>query len=115
MGKILEFGKKRRKLAQAGQLQVSPEHLEDEISAVANDHSLPPAQRRWLLENLLMDMDEQLEAYKREMELAEREMEATVRASEREIEAAYREYLARLEQLTRSVQNLPRRNGRQRH
>lgn len=115
MGKVLEFRKAARKATEIEQIEQLIHEVDDDISAIANDHSLTPANRRWLLENLLMDIDDQLEEYKRELELAERKLEAVVRASEREMDAAYREYIDRVTALTHSVKNLTRRNSRRRN
>lgn len=115
MAKILEFKKiKERIQEELTHLQTSCEEVEDDISAIANDHSLTPANRRYLLENLLMDMDDKLEEYKREMDLAERKLDAIVQASEKEIEAAYSEYIDRVTNLTESVKNLAK-SRRSRH
>jgi hypothetical protein len=114
MGKVIEFKKVTQKIRELHQIQNLLEDVNDDISAIANDHSLTPANRRWLLENMLMDIDEKLEQYKRELDLAERKLEALVRSSEKEIEAAYHEYIARVTSLTESVKNLTRKNP-QRH
>ena len=55
---------------------------------------------------MLMDIDDKLESYKRELDQAERKLESLVKASEKEIEAAYGEYIARVTHLTRSVKNI---------
>ena len=113
MGKVLEFKKITRKIRELHQIQTLLEDVDDDIGAIVNDHSLTPANRRWLLENMLMDIDEKLEEYKRELDLAERKLEALVKASEREIEAAYNEYIARVTSLTHAVKNLTKKNVRQ--
>lgn len=113
MGKVIEFKKITRKIWELHQIQNLLEDVDDDISAIANDHSLTPANRRWLLENMLMDIDDKLEHYKRELDLAERKLEALVRASEQEIEAAYSEYIARVASLTESVKNVTKNPQRQ--
>jgi t-SNARE complex subunit (syntaxin) len=105
MGKVLEFKKITQKIRELHQIQTLLEDVDDDISAIVNDYSLTPANRRWLLENMLMDIDDKLEQYKHELDQAERKLESLVRASEREIEAAYHEYIARLTNLTVSVKN----------
>jgi succinate dehydrogenase flavin-adding protein (antitoxin of CptAB toxin-antitoxin module) len=109
MGKILEFKKVTQKIKELQQIQTILEDVDDDISAIVNDHSLTPSNRRYLLENMLMDIDEKLEEYKRELDKAERKLEALVRASEKEIEAAYNEYIARVTSLTHSVNNITRK------
>lgn len=123
MAKVLTFTKGGKTAASpqviAPQAQQSspdlPDHeVEDQISAITNDHSLTPANRRWLLENLLMDIDDQLEEYKREMDLAEQKLEAQVQASEREIAVAYQEYIDRMATLTAAVKQLTGNGERRR-
>lgn len=113
MGKVLEFKKITQKIRELHQIQTLLEDVDDDISAIVNDYSLTPANRRWLLENMLMDIDDKLEEYKRELDLAERKLEALVRASEKEIEAAYNEYIARVTHLTRSVKHIAKTNSQQ--
>jgi len=105
MGKVLEFRKITQKIKELHQIQALLEDVDDDISAIVNDYSLTPANRRWLLENMLMDIDDKLEQYKQELNQAERKLELLVRASEQEIEAAYNEYIARVTNLTISVKN----------
>jgi len=111
-GKILQFRKIKQKIKELNHIHPSQDELDEEIGAIVNDHSLTPANRRWLLENMLMDLDDRLEDYKRELDLAERKLEALVRASEREIEAAYSEYFDRVTQLTHCVKNLTQKHPR---
>ena len=106
MGKVLEFKKVARKIRELQQIQTLLEDVNDDISAIVNDYSLTPANRRWLLENMLMDIDDRLEQYKRELDLAERKLEALVKTSEQEIETAYKEYIARVTSLTQSVKSI---------
>ena len=110
MGKVLEFKKLSQKIKELHQIQNLLEDVDDDISAIVNDYSLTPANRRWLLENMLMDIDDKLEEYKRELDLAERKLEALVKASEKEIEAAYNEYIARVTSLTNSVKSITKKN-----
>ncbi|WP_183353591.1 hypothetical protein [Geomonas silvestris] len=111
MAKILEF--KRITARLKAELKQHPES-DDAIDRIVNDPSLPPAQRRWLLENLLMDLDEKLQEYKHELELAEKRLERVVSASQRQIEAAYAEYLDRITKLTGQVHDLTRNKGHRR-
>ena len=111
MGKVIEFKKLSQKIKELHQIQAVLEDVDDDISAIVNDFSLTPANRRWLLENMLMDIDDKLEQYKEELDQAERKLEALVRASEKEIEAAYNEYITRVKSLTRSVENLTKTNS----
>jgi hypothetical protein len=106
MGKVLEFTKIKQKDKELDQIRTFEDDANDEISAIVNDYSLTPANRRWLLENMLMNIDDKLEEYRRELELAERKLAALVKASEKEIEAAYNEYIARVTSLTDSVKNV---------
>jgi Mg2+ and Co2+ transporter CorA len=105
MGKVLEFRKITQKIKELHQIQALLEDVDDDISAIVNNYSLTPANRRWLLENMLMDIDDRLEQYKQDLNQAERKLELLVRASEKEIEAAYNEYIARVTSLTISVKN----------
>jgi predicted phage tail protein len=111
MGKILEF---RRVKQEAKLLQemledaVDAETFERDIDAIMNDYSLTPANRRWLLENMLMDIDEKLEAYKQELQKAETKLETVVSAAEREIETAYRDFDRHVRGMTKEVKQLTR-------
>lgn len=114
MAKILEF---RRVKQQPKATQVTAaysDHLEDDINAIMNDYSLTPANRRWLLENMLMDIDEQLENYRRELERAETKLATVVHAAENEIEKAYREFDAYVRGMTDAVERLTGRRQRSR-
>jgi len=113
MGKVLEFKKITQKIKELHQIQTLLEDVDDDISSIVNNYSLTPANRRWLLENMLMDIDDKLEEYKRELDLAERKLEALVKASEKEIANAYNEYIARVTRLTHSVNNITRKNSQQ--
>jgi protoporphyrinogen oxidase len=106
MAKIIEFRKVQREMKKAKETKSEADGLADDISAIINDYSLTPANRRWILENMLMDVDDQLEQYKRELEEAERKMESLVKAAEKEIEAAYGEFNAHVLGLTHSVKKL---------
>ena len=111
MGKILQFKQASKETRELQGIKVLIEDVDDDISAIVNDFSLTPANRRWLLENMLMDIDDKLEQYKHELDQAERKLEALVKASEKEIEAAYIEYISRVKNLTRSVENITKKNS----
>ena len=111
MGKVLEFKKITQKIKELHRIQTLLEDVDDDISAIVHDYSLTPANRRWLLENMLMNIDDRLGEYKRELDLAERKLEALVTASEKEIEAAYKEYVARVTSLTHSVKSLTKKSS----
>jgi transcriptional regulator with PAS, ATPase and Fis domain len=108
MAKILEF----RRVKQEKKAQQEPvlkrDHLEEDVQAIMNDYSLTPANRRWILENMLMEIDEQLEAYKKELEQAERRLERVVKSAEHEIVAAYSEFEVHVKDMTKAVDRLTR-------
>jgi septal ring factor EnvC (AmiA/AmiB activator) len=103
MGKILQFKKIAPAVQEMREIEALLAEVDDDISAIVNDFSLTPANRRWLLENMLMDIDDKLEHYKQQLHQAERRLALLVKASEQEIEAAYSEYIACVKQLTHSV------------
>jgi dGTP triphosphohydrolase len=106
MGKILQFKKVAPAEKEMRDIETLIAEVDDDISAIVNDFSLTPANRRWLLENMLMDIDDKLEHYKQELHQAERKLAILVKASEKEIEAAYSQYIACVKQLTHSVNNV---------
>lgn len=108
MAKILVFNRVARQTVKTGETKCAPAEVEDDISAVVNDYSLTPANRRWILENMLMNIDEQLEQYKKELEKAERKLDALVKAAEEDISAAYSEFHARVGGMTDAVTKLTR-------
>ncbi|HBA87675.1 MAG TPA: hypothetical protein DCZ75_06715 [Geobacter sp.] len=108
MGKVLQF-KKVTKIADKNRnTEALSEQIEDEISAVINNCSLTPSNRRWILENMLMNMDDQLEEYKKELDRAERTLNALVKSAEREIAAAYLDFDSQVRTMTRAVKKLTR-------
>lgn len=113
MAKILEFKRVARKVETPDATKVKAGDVEDDISAVLNDFSLTPANRRWILENMLMDMDDQLVHYTRELEKAEKRLETLVKSAEKEIAAAYSEYTSQVEGMTRAVKKLTKSSSRQ--
>lgn len=106
MGKVLEF---RRKEVKKPQQPLFGGGLEDDVAAILNDYSLTPANRRWLLENMLMDIDEQLEEYKRELERAETRLDRLVQSAETDIGSAYAEFERSVRSMTREVEKLTSR------
>jgi hypothetical protein len=112
MAKILPFRRKQEAKKQNEDL-IDMLEVDDDISAIMNDYSLTPANRRWILENMLMNIDDQLEQYKRELEKAERKLDALVRAAEREIVKAYSEFETHVAGITQEVRKLTRGSARQ--
>jgi hypothetical protein len=108
VAKILEFKRVAQQTVKTSEMKFAPAEVEDDISAVVNDYSLTPANRRWILENMLMNIDERLEEYKKELEKAERKLDALVKAAEKEISAAYSEFHARVGGMTDAVKKLTR-------
>lgn len=91
MGKVIPFRKiKKNTLVQKESVTVAVGF--DRIHAILNDDSLSPAERNWVLENMLMQIDEQLEQHKREVEKAERKLHDLVQAAEQEIASVSREH-----------------------
>ena len=118
MGKILEFNSARKQVKKHYDASEPNIEADDSISAILNDHSLTVANRHWLLENLLMNIDEQLEAYRKELDRAESRLDTLVKSAEKEIASAYREFNAHLGVMTHAVRKLtvaPPRGGRPEH
>jgi phage-related protein len=114
MAKILEFRRvAKQEVQKMHEIHVDADDSADDISAVINDYSLTPANRRWILENMLMDIDDQLEAYKKELKKAERKLETLVKAAEKEIAAAYSEFNAHVGGMTHVVKKLTSNSSRQ--
>lgn len=114
MAKILEFRRVAPKAVETPKPRTVVEDLDDDISAIVDDYSLSPANRRWLLENMLMNMDEELQEYKLELERAERTLDALVKTAEQEIEVAYKQYIERVIEMTHSVTNVTRKKSSKR-
>lgn len=106
MAKVISFQKMKQAFQQRKDAKRIIRDTEDDISAVLNDYSLTPAHRRWKLENMLMNIDEQLDQYKKELEAAERRLNAVVTAAEDDIARAYGEFEAKVRGMTRSVKKL---------
>lgn len=106
MAKVIPFQKMKQAILKRKETEAELQGTEDVISAIVNDCSLTPANRRWKLENMLMNVDDQLELYKKELEAAERELNASVAAAENEIARAYGEFEAKARVMTRAVEKL---------
>ena len=114
MAKVISLQKMKQAIAKRKESEAKIRGTEDEIARIVNDYSLTSAHRHWKLENLLMNMDDQLEQYKRELESAERTLNKMVAAAENDILKAHDEYESRVRVLTRAVEKLavlpPRRD-----
>jgi hypothetical protein len=108
MAKILEF-KRKQEVQKPRHVSVESDDLEDEINAIMSDYSLPPANRRWLLENMLAEIEEQLEEYKQGLESAETKLDTLVKSAETDIVAAYADFEAQVRGMTRAVEKLTKR------
>ncbi len=106
MAKIISFEKMQQAIRKRREAEAHLQNTEDDITAILNDYSLTPANRRWKLENMLMDVDEQLEQYRRELEAAERKLNALVASAEGEIARAYGEFEAKVRGMTVAVRKL---------
>ncbi|HBG05938.1 MAG: hypothetical protein A2075_03980 [Geobacteraceae bacterium GWC2_58_44] len=113
MAKILLFRRVKQAVAKRNNTEVQIPDIEDDISAIINDYSLTPARKHWILENMLMNMDDQLEEYKKELEKAERKLEALVKSAKKDIATAYSEFEADVRGMTHAVKNLTRSSSRQ--
>lgn len=108
MAKILPFRRAKQESKVKHPAVLDADHLEDDINAIMNDYSLTPANRRWILENMLADIDEQLENYRKELDAAEKKLEKVVKAAEQEIVAAYCEFEGHANRMTKAVRKLTR-------
>jgi len=106
MAKVISFQKMKQAIQKRKDTEQELQDTEDDISAILNDCSLSPAQRRWKLENMLMNVDEQLGQYKKELETAERKLNAVVASAENEIVRAYGEFEAKVRGMARAVEKL---------
>lgn len=106
MAKVISLQKMKHAIAKRKESEAEIRGTEDEIARIINDCSLTPAHRHWKLENLLMNMDDQLEQYKRELQIAERALNTVVAAAENDILQAYDEFESRVRVLTRAVEKL---------
>lgn len=111
MGKVLEFRRVKQEVKKTKEIRAAADDIEDEISGIVNDSSLTAANRHWILENMLMNMDDQLEEYKKELVKAETKLDTLVEAAEREIASAYREFSAHVGGITRAVKKLTRNSS----
>jgi F0F1-type ATP synthase membrane subunit b/b' len=109
MGKVLEFRRVKQEVKKPQEILLEMDDLEEAITEILNDYSLTPANRRWILENMLMDIDEQLEEYKRDLERAEKRLDKLVESAETDIVAAYAEFEAHVRGMTHAVEKLTTR------
>lgn len=112
MAKILPFRRVKPEAKKQYEVLDIP-NLAEDISAIMNDYSLTPANRHWILENMLMNIDEQLEEYKKELERAERKLDALVKSAEKDIIKAYSEFDTHVSRMTQAVRKLTRGPSRQ--
>jgi len=115
MAKIIQFKKMQQAIKKRRDTEAHLQGIEDDISAILNDYSLTPSNRRWKLENMLMNVDEQLEQYRKELEQAELKLGTLVTSAEMEISRAYAEFESQVRGMTRAVKKLTSspRNGSQ--
>ncbi|MBU5638400.1 hypothetical protein KOM00_16870 [Geomonas sp. Red69] len=106
MGKIISLEQTRQAIKKRREAEALLRSTEDDITVILNDYSLTPANRRWKLENMLMDVDEQLDQYRRELEAAERKLNALVASAEGEIARAYGEFESKVRGMTIMVRKL---------
>ena len=114
MGKVLPFKRVKQEVKALKEPALDARRFDDDISAILNDYSLTPSNRHWILENMLMNIDEQLEEYKNELERAERKLEALVKSAETEIAAAYNDFETHVQGMTKAVRKLTRASSRER-
>lgn len=106
MAKIISLQKVRQAIQKRRETEEQLRDTEDVITAIMNDHSLAHNVKRFRLENMLMNVDEQLEQYKKEMETAERTLNAMVAVAERDIARAYGEFEAQMRGMTLAIRKL---------
>ena len=107
MAKILAFKRVQRQAAQTPvPMDKEAGDFEGYVSSVLNDYALTVANRHWILQNMLMDIDDQLDGYKKELEEAEKKLDTLVQSAELEIAAAYSEFNAHVGGMTRAVKKL---------
>jgi len=111
MGKVLQFKRVKQEAPSQREAGVQMPDFEDDISAVINDHSLTAANRHWILENMLMNIDDRLEEYKRELEKAEIRLNELVNSAQGDIAQAYRDFEAHVSGMTRAVRKLTSANS----
>jgi hypothetical protein len=106
MGKVLPFKRIDREFPAPTSAEADTDDLESYIGSILGDCSLTVANRYWILENLLMDLDDQLEEYRRSLEVAEKRLELQVQDAERQIAAAYFEFNDHVSTMTQAVKRL---------
>lgn len=113
MAKILQFKRVKTEVEEPTKIDHEVDHIEGYLSAVIENYSLTVANRHWILENMLMDICDQLEGYKKELEEAEKRLDTLVKMAEKEIEAAYCEFNAHVGDMTHAVKKLIMSSSRQ--
>jgi hypothetical protein len=113
MGKVLPFKRVKPEVKALKEPALDGYRFDDDISAIINDYSLTPSNRHWILENMLMNIDEQLEEYKKELERAEKKLEALVKSAETDIATAYNEFESHVLGMTKAVRKLTRASARE--
>lgn len=106
MGKVLEFKPLKKEVTELDGFDIQTDGIGSYIDAVMNDYSLTVANRHWILQNMLMDIDDELAGYSKELEVAERKLDTLVKSAEKEIAAAYRDFNAHVGGLTHAVRTL---------
>lgn len=106
MVNLIHFKEMKQVIQRRKETAAELQGTEDVISEIINDYSLTPAHRRWKLENMLMNVDDQLEQYRKELEVAELTLNALVSAAENEMVRAYGEFEAKARVMTRAVEKL---------
>jgi protein subunit release factor A len=106
MAKILEFKRVKREAEKLEEIEVETDDVARYIDTVMNNYSLTVSNRHWILENMLMDIDDRLEEYRKELEKAEQKLETLVKSAEAQITEAYTEFTAQVGGMTRAVRKL---------
>jgi hypothetical protein len=106
MGKVLEFKRVKKAVKELNTLDIQADGIGSYIDAVMNDYSLTVANRHWILQNMLMDIDDELAGYSKELEVAEKKLDTLVKSAEKEIAAAYSDFNAHVGGMAHAVRNL---------
>lgn len=94
MGKVIPF-RKIKKDTPTRTETMTVELGFERIHAILDDDSLTAAERHWILENMLLQIEEQLEQHQKELEKAERKLHDLVQAAEQNIASASLEHHSR--------------------
>ena len=106
MAKILEFKRMHIQVENLKEIDIETDDISAYVHSIMNDCSLTVANRHWILENALMNINEKLDEYKIELEKAELRLNTLVTSAELEISAAYTEFNAHIAGMTRAVKSL---------